>query len=243
MNLEGRVALVTGAARRVGRAIALRLARSGCRVAVHYGRSRADAQATVDLCRAAGAEAKPFAADLADVDETRRLVPMVLEYFGRLDILVNNASVFERMTLDEFDLERWRRTLHVNVTAPLMLALAARDALRAARGRIVNLCDVSSARPWPDHLAYGVSKGALDTLTRLLARAMAPDVNVVGVAPGVAAFPEHYDAALRAKLTAKIPLAREGTPEDIAAAVHFLVLEGDYVTGTILPIDGGRRLT
>jgi len=123
-----------------------------------------------------------------------------------------------------------------------VLAHAARDALRQARGRIVNLSDAATARFWPDHVAYIVSKAALDALTGVLARALAPEVNVVGVAPGVAAWPEHYDQATRDRLTARVPLQRAGGPEDIAAAVHFLLTEGDYITGVVLPVDGGRRL-
>jgi pteridine reductase len=146
------------------------------------------------------------------------------------------------MKLDEFDLEKWDHTLRVNLTAPMLLAHAARDALRTARGRIINLCDVSTARPWPDHIAYMVSKGGLDTLTRVLARAFAPDVNVIGIAPGIAEFPDTYDAATRDRLTARVPLKRPGSPDDIAASVHFVLTAGDYITGAIIPVDGGRHI-
>jgi pteridine reductase len=242
MDLSGRVALVTGAARRIGAAIALRLSRSGCGVAVHYRDSEAEAHAVVASCRAANADADMLRADLADDSAAAELVRGVLKRFGRLDVVINNASAFERMTLDDFSLEAWERTLRVNLTAPLALVHAARHALRAARGRVVNLCDAAAQRPWPDHLAYMVSKGALETLTRVLARALAPEVNVVGVAPGVAAWPEDCDAATRARLTQRIPLGRAGTPEDIAAAVEFLLRDADYLTGVILPVDGGRHL-
>jgi pteridine reductase len=242
MELTDRVALVTGAARRVGRAIAVRLAHCGCRVAVHYHRSRAAADEVVADCRAHGHDALSFSADLADARAPAQLVQAVLGHFGRLDILVNNASVFQRMTIDEFAPEAFEQTLRVNTLAPLALVHAAREALRAARGRVVNLCDISTQRPWPDHLAYMASKGALDTLTRALARALAPDVNVVGIAPGVAAWPDDYDAARRERLTARIPLRRAGTPEDVAAAVEFVLSAGDYITGAILPVDGGRHV-
>jgi pteridine reductase len=242
MNLTGRVVLVTGAARRVGRAIALRLAQAGSRIAIHYHRSAADAEETATRCRAAGVEAATFCADLADPDAAAALPPAVLKRFGSLDVLVNNASVFERMTIDQFSVDDWERTLRINLTAPMVLAHAARDALRAAAGRIVNLTDAALPQPWPAHLAYMASKGALETLTRSLARALAPEVNVVGIAPGVAEWPDDYDADTRAHLTAKIPLRRAGSPQDIAAAVHFLLAEGDYVTGAILPVDGGRHL-
>ena len=242
MELAERVVLVTGAARRVGRAIARRLAEAGCRVAVHYRSSAEDARVTAEQCRAAGGAAEMFDADLADPQAAAELVQRVLERFGRLDVLVNNASVFEPMTIGQFSLADWERTLRINLTAPLVLAHAARSALRLTRGRIVNLCDVAVQRAWPGHVAYIVSKGALEVLTRVLARALAPEVNVVGVAPGVAAWPDSYDRATRDRLTAPIPLQRAGSPEDIAAAVHFLLREGDYVTGAIVPVDGGRHL-
>lgn len=242
MKLDRRVALVTGAARRVGRAIALRLARAGCKIAVHFNRSEADAAETVRLCRAAGVEAECCAADLADAAAIDPLVESICARFGRLDFLINNASTFEKMTLETFDLSAWDATLRVNLTAPMLLARAAAPQLRRNRGRILNLCDISTARPWPDHLAYMASKGGLETLTLALARAFAPDVNVVGIAPGVAEWPESYDPALRDRLTRRIPLGRAGSPEDIAALAHFLLTEGDYITGTVIPVDGGRRI-
>jgi len=242
MDLTDRVVLVTGAGRRVGSAIARRLAHAGCRLAIHYRRSEEEARRTADECQAAGKPAALFQADLSEASAAAGLVQAVVARFGRLDVLVNNASVFEPMTLADFSVARWERTLRVNLTAPLVLVHAAREALRQARGRVVNLCDAGTSRPWPDYLAYMVSKGALETLTRVLARALAPEVNVVGVAPGVAAWPEDYDQARRDRLLAKIPLRRAGSPEDIAAAVEFLLRDGDYITGVILPVDGGRRL-
>jgi pteridine reductase len=242
MNLDDRVTLVTGAARRVGRAIAVRLARSGSHIAVHCNRSREAAEETAEHCRSAGIEAEVFAADLDDPAATAELVPAVVARFGRLDVLVNNASVFDPMPVAEFTLGEWERTLRINLTAPMVLIHAARDALRRTRGCVVNLCDAATAQPWSNHIAYMASKAGIEMLTRVLAKALAPDVNVVGVAPGVAAWPEHYDQQTRDRLIAKIPLRRAGAPDDIAGAVHYLVTEGDYVTGTIIPVDGGRHL-
>lgn len=242
MNLEGRVVLVTGAARRVGRAIALRLAQSGCQLAVHYRTAAPEAAQTADQCRTCGVRAEVFQADLNDPAAAARLIHDVLARFERLDVLVNNAAVFERMDIADFELEAWERTLRVNLTAPMALTHAAHQALLHARGTVVNISDASVGRPWPDHLAYSVSKGALDTLTRLLARALAPQVNVVGIAPGVAAWPDDYDQLTRQRLTAKIPLQRAGSPEDIAAAVQFVLSAGDYISGTIIPVDGGRSV-
>ncbi len=243
MELRDRVVLVTGAARRIGRAIALRLAGAGAHIAVHYHHSGTEAQRTASECAALGVRAELFMADLEDVAATAGLVPQVVERFGRLDVLVNNASLFDAMTLQQFTPADWDRTFRVNLTAPLILTHAAWPALRAAGGRVVNLCDSATRQPWPGRLAYIVSKGALETLTQVLARAMAPEVNVVGVAPGIAAWPDTYDAATRARLTARVPLGRAGTPEDIAAAVHALLRDGDYITGVVLPVDGGRTLT
>ncbi len=242
MNLAGRVALITGAARRLGQAISLRLAESGVSMAVHHHTSSDEADATVRLCRERGVAAESFACDLADSVATAALVPSVLARFGRLDILINNASRFTPQRIDDFSVEEWNRTLAINTTAPMILAHAARAALRQNGGRIVNLCDAATSHPWPGHLAYIVSKGALDTLTMALARAMAPEVNVVGVAPGIAEFPPDYDAASRARLIERIPLKRAGTPEDIAASVHFLLEKGDFITGTIVNVDGGRSI-
>lgn len=242
MELTDRVVLVTGGARRVGRAIALRLARSGCHLAVHYRSSAAEAEEVVAGCRDAGREAAAFQVDLDDLSSARALPERVCERFGRLDVLINNASVFETMPIEAFDVADWERTQRVNLTAPMVLVHAARDMLRAARGRVINLCDVATQRPWPDHLAYIVSKGGLDTLTRVLARALAPEVNVVGIAPGVAVWPADYDDALRERLTRRIPLGRPGSEGDIAAAVDFVLRDGDYITGAILPVDGGRHV-
>jgi pteridine reductase len=242
MELKGRVALVTGGGRRVGRALALRLAEAGCNLAIHYRRSTEAAADTAQACRGRGVEAEVFQADLVEPDAAERLVQSVLTRFGRLDVLINNAAVFERMSIDEFELEAWERVLRVNLTAPMALTHAAADALRRAGGRVVNLCDAATARPWPGHLGYIVSKGGLETLTKALARALAPEVNVVGIAPGVAAWPENYDQQTRDRLTARIPLKRAGTPEDVAAAVHFVLREGDYLSGVIIPIDGGRSV-
>ena len=244
MELEGRVALITGGARRVGAAIARRLANAGVNVALHYRRSESDAQRTAAQCKqgSGGVDVALFQADFSDRDAVAGLVPRVRKRFGNLDILINNASIFERQTIDEFELGAWDRHLQVNLTAPMILAHAARDALRAAHGRIVNLCDVATARPWPDHLAYMVAKGGLDTLTRVLARVFAPEVNVIGIAPGVADWPEDYPEAVRERLLERIPLQRAGSPEDIAALVHFVLQGGDYITGAILPIDGGRSI-
>lgn len=242
MELTDKVVLVTGGARRVGRAVALRLAQDGAKIAIHYNRSEEDAENTAKDIRARGGDALVFQADLADIEACQSLPTRVVGAYRKLDILVNNASIFEPMRIDDFDLDAWEKHLRINLTAPMLLTCAAAEFLRAARGKVVNFCDVSTARPWPDHLAYMASKGGLDTLTKALARALAPKVTVNGVAPGVAAWPPDYGEERRARLIQNIPLNRAGTPDDMAAAVHYLVTCGDYITGAILPVDGGRSI-
>lgn len=242
MKLEGTVALVTGASRRVGRAIAVRLARARVTVAVHYRGSEASAREVVEACRAAGGHATAFRADFNDPTAAGWLVGEVVKQFGRLDILVNNASEFGPMSVDGFDLWEWERTMRVNLTTPMALAHAAREELRRNGGRIINLTDAAVAQPWATHLSYIVSKGGLETLTRALARALAPEVNVVAIAPGVAEWTDEYSRETRERLTERIPLKRAGTVDDIAGAVEYVLRDGDYVTGTTIRVDGGRRL-
>lgn len=243
MELRGKTVLITGAARRVGAAIVRRLAAAGCDIALHCHRSQNAAEETASVCRAAGVRVAVFCADLRDSVQVEELVPRTLERFGRLDVLINNAAIFSRGALTDTSLTQWEEVLRVNLTAPFLLSRTAATALRSAGGRIVNLCDICTARPWPAFLAYCVSKAGLEALTRGLAREFAPQINVVGIAPGVADWPDELDQNTRAALTAKIPLRRAGRPEDIAEAVHFVLRDGDYISGAIIPIDGGRSIS
>lgn len=244
MKLDGAVVLVTGGARRVGRAIALEMARAGCDVAIHYRHSREEAGSLAAEVAGMGRRSATVAGDLHDPTSWATIVNDVVARLGRLDVLINNASVFlteHSDSLDEFDFEQWESILRVNLIAPMALSHAAFPHLRASgQGSIVNLCDISADRPWPDHLAYCVSKAALATLTKGLSRAMAPEVRVNGVAPGIAAFPDEYSDSLRRALTERVPLGREGTPEEVAHLVRFLVERGEFITGQVIPIDGGR---
>lgn len=246
MELSGTAALVTGGAKRVGRAIVLELARAGCDIAIHCRRSLIEAEELAEQVRGLGRGAATIPGDLTDSMTWPRVIRQTVESLGRLDILINNASVFLTDTpdrIDVFDLALWDLMLRTNVVAPAALCHHAASHLRAnGRGRIVNLCDVSSERPWPQNLAYCVSKAALSALTKGLARALAPDILVNGVAPGIAVFPDEYSAERRKELTRRVPLAREGTPGEVASAVRFLVESGDYITGQVIPIDGGRLI-
>ena len=253
MELPGTVALVTGGAKRVGRAIVLELARAGCHVAIHHrrappkaGRASPDADRLAEEVAALGSRAVIVVGEMTEPADWPRMIDHTLEGFGRLDILINNASIFltERPdSLDGFDAEQWERLLRANLVAPMGLSHFAREHLAAhGNGCVVNLCDISALRPWPDHLAYCASKAALECLTKGLALAMAPTVRVNGVAPGIAVFPAAYSEELRHQLIDKVPLRRTGTPEEVAGVVRFLVESGEYITGQIIPIDGGRSL-
>jgi len=246
LKLEATVALITGGAKRVGRAIALELAEAGSNIAIHYHRSEAEAQNVAKQVRTLGRQATTIGGDLSEPATWPRIVDQTVESLGRLDILVNNASMFLTDVPDRietFDLGIWESMLRTNTVAPAALCHHAAPCMRASgRGHIVNLCDISSERPWPDNLAYCVSKAALTALTKGLARALAPEIRVNGVAPGIAVFPEAYPAEVRERLTRKVPLAREGTPQEVASLVRFLVETGDYITGQVIPIDGGRSI-
>ena len=243
MNLSGKAALITGGAKRIGRTTALELARRGCDIAVHYCTSKSDAEETARLIEAEGRKVVLLKADLSDPAAAARLPGLAADALGRLNILVNNASVFEEMSLASFSIENWQRTLAVNLTAPMVLSNAAFPLLRADKsGRIVNLSDIAAERPWPNHLAYCVSKAALSCLTVALAGAMAPDVHVNAVALGIALFPEHYDEAKRRELIRNVPAMRAGTMEEVAATIAFLVAGSDYITGAVLACDGGRSI-
>lgn len=246
MKLDGTVALVTGGAKRVGRAIVLELARAGCDVAIHYRHSRAEAQllkaSVVDM----GRRAVTVSGDLNEPANWPAIIRQTVEGLGRLDVLVNSASMFLTAnpdSIDSFDAGQWESLLRTNLVAPMALCHYARPHLDAhGGGKIINLCDISAERPWPQHLGYCASKAALVALTRGLARALAPRVQVNGVAPGIAIFPEAYEEEMRRKLTDQVPLGRPGTPEEVARLVRFLAETGDYITGQIIPIDGGRSL-
>lgn len=244
MLLDGTVVLVTGSGRRVGRCIALHLARAGADVAVHCNRSAAPAGRTAEQIRAVHRRCEVLAADLADAEQVRSLVPRVVEKLGRIDLLVNNASTFEPDPQGQVSPELWQRIMQVNVIAPAMLSQATYEHLKQHNrtGKIVNLCDISAERPWGRMQAYCASKAALLALTRATAKAMAPLVQVNAVSPGIVQWPEGVDPATQEAAVRRIPLGRIGTPDDVAAAVLFLVQSGDYITGQVIRVDGGRSI-
>lgn len=244
MNTQNKVVLVTGAGVRVGKVIARRLADSGACVAVHYRNSESEAREFVDEIVSGGGQADMFQAELGDRSQVESLVPAVVDRFGSLDILINSASVFEDRWLDETDDANWDMNFAVNVTAPFVLSRSMAKQLDGKPGKIVNLTDWKTTRP--KRFAYGVSKAALGGLTRSLAAALAPSIQVNEVALGaillpVTAAPDE-DAALSEKLASRTPLGRLGTPEEVALVVMTLI-ENDYITGETIYVDGGQRLS
>ncbi len=238
MDLDGRTALVTGGARRIGRAICLALAGRGVRVAIHCRSSEADARALAELCPGSTV----LRADLADPGERARLLPRATEQLGPLDFLVNNASVYERAPLAEIDEASFDHTLAVNLAAPFFLARDAGLAMRAAGGgAIVNLTDWGVDRPYPDRIPYFAAKAGLEAVTKGLARALAPEVRVNAVAPGPILLEDDAGDAARAAVERATPLGRLGGPDAVATAVLFL-LSHDFMTGETVRVDGGRSL-
>ena len=243
MDPRSKAALVTGAGVRVGRAIAMELARAGCNVAIHYRRSKAAAEDLAEEISGLGCRATVVSGELASPAVPDQLVQQTVSALGGLDILVNNASEFARLEFDSTDAQRWEQCVQVNLIAPALLARAAAPHLRrSGSGRIINMCDILSDRPPRGYAAYCTSKAGLAALTRCLAVELAPEVTVNAIAPGIAEFPDSYDQATRDRLVSRVPLQRAGTPGDVAGLVRFLVEHGDYITGQVIPLDGGRSI-
>ncbi|HEU5465397.1 MAG TPA: SDR family oxidoreductase [Gemmatimonadales bacterium] len=240
MRLEGRAALVTGAGRRVGQAIAVGLARAGCDVAVHVHGTADGGTDTVRQIRALDRKAEALAADLGDAHAARDLAGRAAALLGgRLDILINSAAIMVKQAVPDVTPESWDRTLDLNLRAPFFVTQGALPFLRKSRGRVVNLADVAGFEPWPAYVPHNVSKAGVVMLTKGLARALAPDITVNAVAPGAVLLPDEWDEKARAHFAETTPLGRLGSPEDVVQAVLYL-LTADYVTGTVLIVDGGR---
>lgn len=243
-SLNGKVALVTGGAKRVGAAIVRRLHAAGAQVALHYRGSEADAaRLEAELLAARAGSAVRLRRDLLEPDAAELLVAAAVERFGRLDLLVNNASIFYPRSMGRIEPRHWDELVGANLRAPLFVSQAAAPHLRQARGAIVNITDIHAERPLKGFLVYSVAKAGLAALTRALALELAPEVRVNAVAPGAIAWPEDgkFDNAERARIVATTPLGRIGDPVDIAQAVHFLA-SAHFVTGQTVAVDGGRSV-
>jgi pteridine reductase len=235
------VALVTGGAVRVGRAIALALARAGYDLAVTFHSSEAAARRLEADVGAAGRRVELVRTDLSEPAAAESVVEAVRAAYGRLDLLVNSAASFEAAPLLEVDAEAWDAVMALNVRAPHLLVRAAAELLRAARGSVVNITDLAALQVWTERPHHAVSKAALAHLTRIQARVLAPEVRVNAVAPGAVLPPDDFPEERLRALAAATPLKRLGTPEDVAEAVLYLA-RAPFVTGQVLVVDGGRLL-
>jgi len=243
MELLGRTALVTGAAKRVGRAIALALADRGMDVVVHYKGSAPEARATAEAVERLGRRAVTVRADLAKPEEVEALAERAVETFGTIDVLVNSAALFYRTPLEKVTGQDWDQFLRVNLIGPFLLARRLGLLMRQrGEGKIVNIADIAGMRPWTDFLPYSVSKGALITLTQGLAKALAPEVQVNAVVPGSVLLPEEYGEREREAIVRATPLKRIGDPLDVAKTVLFLLEGSDFITGQVVVVDGGRSI-
>lgn len=251
MNISGKVALITGSAKRIGRFTALELAKRGARVAIHYRNSVDEADETLHLIRSKGGTAAVFQADLSDLPAIHEMFQKLDQQFGGLDILVNSASTFHTSTAAETSGELWDEQVNSNARAPFFVAQAAAQMMmrngggphghQVHLGKIINIVDVAGEVIWPGYFAYSVSKAALIAVNRGLAKAYAPAIHVNGIAPGPVLFPDHYTEEQKRSAIERTLLKREGHPSDIVNAVVFLI-ENDYITGEIIHVDGGRHI-
>ena len=243
-GLEGKVALVTGGARRIGRAIALALAEQGAAVAVHYRRSEEDAARTVDEIKGLGVRAETFAADLTKVEAIRGLVAKVESSLGPIDILVNNAAVFDRTPWDKVTEQDWDRFLDTNLKAQFFCAQAVAVGMKERGGGvIINMGSAGGIEVWPAFIPYSVAKAGLQHMTRLLARALAPEVRVNAIAPGTIVFGDaDREDEGNQNSARKAPLGRVGEGRDIAETALFLCTSAKFITGQVFVVDGGHSL-
>jgi NAD(P)-dependent dehydrogenase (short-subunit alcohol dehydrogenase family) len=240
LELQGRVALVTGAAKRIGRAVAVRLAAEGADVVVHYHSSAGEARDAVGQIEKAGRKSIALQADLCTVPEIKRLFEQTAEQFGRLDILVNSAANFLHSPLEDVSEKLWDTALDTNLKAPFFCAQAAAPLLKQSHGVIINFADIGGILPWAGYIPHCASKAGVIMLTKCLAKALAPDVRVNAIAPGTITMSDD-PSEWETDFIRRAPLHRTGTPEDVADAVSFLI-HSNFLTGQTLVLDGGRAL-
>jgi 3-oxoacyl-[acyl-carrier protein] reductase/pteridine reductase len=243
-TLSGKTVLVTGAARRLGKAIALAMADAGAQVAFTYLSSSQDAGATLAEIRAKGAQALAVSCDVRQEQSVAAAVNAALEEFGRLDVLVNNSGIFISSKFEDITIEQWDNVFATNVRGPFLMSKHCVPALRRTKGKIIHLGSLGGERPWPTHAHYCSSKAALHMLTKVMARALAPDIAVNCVAPGtIDAGDRKEDPAFMERIAARTPMGRNGTVEEIADAVMYFATASHFITGQIMNVDGGLSLT
>jgi 3-oxoacyl-[acyl-carrier protein] reductase/pteridine reductase len=240
-SLLGKSALVTGGARRIGRAIALALAQAGADVTITYRTSADDAVETVDAIEQLGRRGFALACDVRSEESVRSAVSHAIAEHGRLDILVNNAAIYETDALEGLSLAQWDAVFETNTRGPFLVAREALPHLRATRGRIINIGSLGGIRPWAGHAHYCASKAALHMLTQAMAKAFAPELSVNCVAPGWIEFEDDRTKQAE-RLADRAPMRRNGTAEEVAQAVLFLAAGPSFITGQILAVDGGLGL-
>jgi NAD(P)-dependent dehydrogenase (short-subunit alcohol dehydrogenase family) len=243
MNLNDKVALVTGGAKRVGKAIVMALANRGCKLVVHYHTSRTEAKETTRELLTSGHEAIAVQADITQEAEVDHMIEAAVARFGRIDLLVNNAAVFFRTPVDTLTVEEWEQVMGVNLTGTFLCAHKIGLRMREwGWGHIINMADVAGLRPWADYIPYSVSKACVIAFTQGLAMELAPEVMVNAIVPGPVLFQDDTPEEVRQREIDKTLVKRAGTPEEVAEVVVF-VAESDYSTGSVFHVDGGRSLT
>jgi pteridine reductase len=242
MELRGKVALVTGAGRRLGRAMAGALAKRGMTMAIHHHASAEGARELRQEILQAGGRAECFSADLADAPAARALPGRVVAEFGRLDVLVNSAAIMQRVGFEETTPQQWDAVHNLNLRSVFFCTQGAAPALRASGGKVVNMADLAGLEPWPGFAAHSTSKAGVVMLTKVLALSLAPEVTVNAIAPGAVLVPEDYSPEERDRLARSTPLRRLGSPSDVISALLYLLEGGDFVTGEVLVVDGGRLI-
>jgi 3-oxoacyl-[acyl-carrier protein] reductase/pteridine reductase len=240
--LIGKAVLVTGGARRIGREIALELAAAGSDVAITYRNSKAEAEETLELIHQLGRLAIAIECDVRSEQSVRSAIAASINFHGHLDVLVNNAAIFESAALEQLSLEQWDAVFETNTRGPFLVAREALPHLRTSRGRIINIGSLGGLRPWADHAHYCASKAALHMLTKAMAKAFAPDIAVNCVAPGWIDMDEARAHAAGQRFAAKTPMQRNGTAKDVAQAVAFFAGTSNFITGQVLAVDGGLGL-
>jgi pteridine reductase len=237
---EGKVALVTGAGHRVGRAFAVALGNRGYDVAVHFNEAAKPADETVSLIEQAGGKARKFSCDLTAVDGPATLVQNVFGQMGRLDVVINSAAVMLRTPVDEIAVDMWDRIFALNLRAPFFVAQAAARVMTDG-GVIINIADLAAFETWPAYVPHAISKAGVVKMTESLAKVFAPKVRVNAIAPGAILLPDDWDEDAAKKFASTTPLRRLGSPDDAVAAMLYL-LDAEYVTGETIVVDGGRRI-